>query len=104
MTQRPARPRSRSWPTPRHHRLSGATPNSPPPLVSPSSLRDARVPAAPVEVPDRHPTWRANIASNLVSMGAAEQAGPLLREALQAGDPASIAATTLSSMGDHPAR
>ena len=69
-------------------------------LVYAYYLRDARVAAALVEVADRHPTWRANIASNLVSMGAAEQAGPLLREALQAGDPASIAATTLASMND----
>jgi HEAT repeat protein len=66
-------------------------------------LADPRVAAALVEVADRHPSWRANIARELVSMGAPEQAGPLLREALLAGDPANVAAMALAEMDDSAA-
>ena len=65
-------------------------------------LRDARVAAALVDVANRHPTRRAQIAHNLVSMGEVDQALPLLREALLAGDPANAAAMALAEL-DAPA-
>ncbi len=61
-------------------------------------LNDPRVATALVEVADRFPIWRANVATDLVRMGATEQAMPLLREALLADDPANVAARTLASM------
>jgi HEAT repeat protein len=66
-------------------------------------LRDPRVAAALVEVADRFPSSRANVASHLVRMGATEQAMPLLRETLLAGDPAGVAATTLAEMDERSA-
>jgi HEAT repeat protein len=63
-------------------------------------LNDPRVAAALVEVADRFPAWRAIVAGELVRMGATEQAMPFLREALLAGDPAGVAATTLAEMDD----
>lgn len=55
-------------------------------------LPDPRVAAALVEVADRFPSWRAHIAEGLVRMGSTDQAMPLLREAILAGDPAGVAA------------
>jgi HEAT repeat protein len=63
-------------------------------------LHDPRVAAALVEVADRFPSWRAHAAGQLVRMGSTEQAMPLLREALLAGDPAGVAAGVLGEMED----
>jgi len=63
-------------------------------------LRDPGVASALVAVADRIPAWRANIAQNLVRLGAYEQARPILREALLAGDPANVAAMALAEMDD----
>ncbi len=63
-------------------------------------LQDPRVADALVEVAGRFPQWRANIAQDSAGMGAIDQAIPLLREALLAGDPAGVAARTLGSLED----
>jgi HEAT repeat protein len=63
-------------------------------------LQDPRVAAALVEVADRLPSWRAQIAQNLVRMASTDLAMPLLREGLLAGDPAGVAARALGEMTD----
>ena len=63
-------------------------------------LRDPRVAAALADAADRFPTWRPNIARDLVSMGAAEQAVPIFQEAILAGDVTGVAADALGAMDD----
>jgi HEAT repeat protein len=63
-------------------------------------LHDPRIAAALVEVADRFPSWRAQVAQDLVRMGSTALAMPLLREALLAGDPAGVAAEALGAMND----
>jgi HEAT repeat protein len=49
-------------------------------------LRDPRIARALAAFARRHPVWRTNVGSNLVSAGALDEAIPLLTEAMLAGD------------------